>query len=192
MKNRMFILGSSSPRRRELLARIGLRFKVVVPEISEKRKDGEPPWDFVKRVAIEKLEAIREKEGSDLPILTADTVVFLDGKILGKPSSIEEAKEMLGKLSDRWHRVYTGYALWCGKKFYRRSVKSKVKIMKLTDDIINWYVSTGEPLDKAGAYAVQGIGSFMVEMIRGSYTNVVGLPLTQVIKDMIKCGLIYF
>ncbi len=192
MKNRSFILGSSSPRRRELLERVGLDFTVMSPDIVEEALPGEPPWEFVKRLAVEKLQNIREKLSEELPVLTADTVVYMNGEILGKPSSPQEARHMLKRLSGNWHRVYTGYALLCGKKLYRRSVKSKVKIITLTDEIIDWYVSTGEPMDKAGAYAVQGIGSFMVEMIRGSYTNVVGLPLSQVIRDMIKCGLIYF
>lgn len=192
MENKLFILGSTSPRRKELLERVGLKFKVVPPDIDEKTKENEPPWDFVKRIAIEKLKSIQSRVDEDLPILTADTVVFINGRILGKPSSIEEAKETLKTLSGNWHRVYTGYALKCGKKFYRRSVKSKVKIMKLSEEVIDWYISTGEPLDKAGAYGIQGIGSFMIESIRGSYSNVVGLPLSHVIIDMSKCGLIYF
>ncbi len=192
MKNREFVLGSSSPRRSELLSMIGLKFRIITPEIDESPAPGEPPWEFVKRAALEKLEAVRRKVDGEMPVLTADTVVFINGKILGKPSDEKEAVEFLKMLSGNWHRVYTGYALWCGKKLYRRSVKSKVKIMNLSDEIIEWYVSTGEPLDKAGAYAVQGIGSFMIEAVRGSYSNVVGLPLTQVVKDMIKCGLIYF
>ncbi len=192
MQNELFILGSSSPRRRELLEKLGVSFKIISPQIEEKRLFEEPPWDFVKRISMEKLEFIKAHLKENLPILTADTVVAIENEILGKPTSADEAKEMLRKLSGKWHRVYTGYALLCGKKLYRRSVKSKVKIINLSDEIINWYVSTGEPLDKAGSYAIQGIGSFMVEMIRGSYTNVVGLPLSQVFNDMIKCGLIYF
>ncbi len=192
MKNKLFILGSASPRRRELLEKIGLDFEVVVPEIEENPREGEPPWEFVKRSAIEKLETVKGKVAGETPILTADTVVFLDKQIIGKPSSPQEAEYYLSFLSGKWHTVYTGYALYCGKKFYRRSVKSKVKIMKLAPEIIKWYVSTGEPLDKAGAYGVQGIGAFLVETVRGSYSNVVGLPLSQVIKDMTKCGLVYF
>ncbi|RLA81813.1 MAG: septum formation protein Maf [Deltaproteobacteria bacterium] len=184
------ILASRSPRRVELLRSAGVEVKVVVPEVKERPFRGEEPGEFALRVATMKTrEVARTHPGSW--ILGADTVVVLGERILGKPEDEEEAKKMLRLLSGREHRVITAYALLKadeGKSILDRC-ETRVKFIPLTEEEIAWYVSTGEPMDKAGAYAIQGRGSFMVEWIEGSWTNVVGLPLAQVLRHLRELGI---
>jgi len=163
---------------------------VVVPEVKERPFRGEEPGEFALRVATMKTQEVaRTHPGSW--ILGADTVVVLGERILGKPEDEEEAKKMLRLLSGREHRVITAYALLKadeGKSILDRC-ETRVKFIPLTEEEIAWYVSTGEPMDKAGAYAIQGRGSFMVEWIEGSWTNVVGLPLAQVLRHLRELGI---
>jgi septum formation protein len=143
----------------------------------------------VARLARRKAAKAGERH-KDRWVLAADTIVVIDGRILGKPGSRQEAKEMLGMLSDQEHRVITGFCLLCGDSGKSRegTVTTRVRFKNLSSREIDWYLDTGEPFDKAGAYAIQGKAAFMVKEIRGSYTNVVGLPLTEVIEALQEMG----
>ncbi len=169
------ILASASPRRRNLLATLGLHFLVRPVDLDETPRAGEAPEVYVRRLAEEKATA--EVAPGEL-VLAADTTVVLDGEILAKPGDAAEACAMLAHLAGREHTVLTGVALeQLGRE--RRTVveSSRVRIAPLEAEEIAWYVATGEPMDKAGSYAVQGIGAMFVESVVGDYTNVVGLPL---------------
>jgi septum formation protein len=169
------VLASGSPRRQELLAQLGLTFAAVTPDVDETPRPGERPADLVRRLAAAKAAAV---DGD--PVLAADTTVEVDGEILGKPLGDEDARRMLRLLSGRAHRVHTGVAVRAGERLGLDVVTTIVTFVPLQPAVIEWYVATGEPRDKAGAYAVQGRGSVFVERVRGSVSNVVGLPLTSV------------
>ncbi|MGC8927070.1 MAG: Maf family protein [Myxococcota bacterium] len=181
-----FILGSSSPRRRELLAHTGIEFEIIKPDIDESPKEGESPVDFVRRASGEKLFEILKKKkfGRETIILTADTIVVIDNKILGKPINKRDAFRMLKLLQGRWHIVYTAFSLYYKSKIITRVVKTDVRFRELTDGEIKKYIESDEPMDKAGAYAAQGIGATIIKEIRGSYTNVIGLPVAEVIQEL--------
>lgn len=188
------VLASGSPRRRDLLSRLGLEFKVMVSGVEEDNQVRGKPAETARVWALRKAEAVAEKLRDDPGAwcLAVDTIVVVDGDILGKPGSRAQAGEYLGRISGRWHEVISAYCLLqpgSGQRL-ENAVSSGVKIAQLEADEIAAYLATEEPYDKAGAYAVQGIGAFMVEEIRGSYTNVVGLPLTEVVADMRRLGLI--
>lgn len=190
------ILASTSPRRIYLMSQIHLPVEVQTPQSDEKAKKGEKPKMLVSRLSKEKAESIREialRRYESSLIIAADTIVVspLGNKILGKPKDPEEAKKMLRMLAGKTHLVLTGYCaiLVDRKKADRkvvRVVESKVKMRTLTAGMIERYVASGEPMDKAGAYAAQGLGMALIERIHGSYTNVVGLPMTQVCMDLEK------
>ena len=180
------VLGSASPRRRDLLAQLGLVFDTVAPDIDETPLAGEPPVDYVRRLALAKSAAIGA--GDDTLVVTADTTVDLGGDILGKPADAAEAAAMLRRLSARTHRVHTGVALRLGERTLSDVVTSLVTFVPLTPATVEWYVATGEPLDKAGAYAIQGAGAVLVQRVRGSVTNVVGLPLHSVVRMAAELG----
>jgi septum formation protein len=188
MGNRL-ILASKSPRRYELLKQVGLDFDVIPSRVEEDFAKGESPRKHVLRLAEAKvLEVARRYPGRW--VVAADTIVYVDHSILGKPKSREEAKKMLRRLSGKEHRVLTGFSvhhLEKGKRD-REAVQTAVKVKKLTQAEMEWYIQTGEPFDKAGGYAVQGIGSFMIESIKGSYTNVVGLPICELIQMLSRLG----
>lgn len=168
------ILASASPRRAELLRQLGLRFQVQPADIDETIGTNESPDDYVRRLAVEKAEAISLV--SEGVVLGADTVVVHRNQILGKPHNRQGAREMLRALSGSWHEVYTGTALVTDAT--RSSVtRTKVKFKAISDREVERYLETEEPFDKAGAYGIQGIGSLFVERIEGSYSNVMGLPL---------------
>ncbi len=181
------ILASSSPRRQQLLRQIGLEFDVVPSEVEEDFIDGEGPRDHVCRLAGLKAR----KVGKIYPhrwVIGADTVVSIDGMILGKPQTDRDAYGMLFTLSGRAHLVFTGVSLRHEAKGKGETiaVKTSVRIKTLNPEEITWYIRTGEPFDKAGGYAIQGIGGFMVQRIEGSYTNVVGLPLCELLEVLHK------
>jgi septum formation protein len=180
------ILASGSPRRRELLGGIGIGFDVVVSDVEEKQEPGEAVDAYVRRLARDKGAAVAATH-PDAWVLSADTVVFIDGHVLEKPTSRDDARAMLAKIAGREHVVYTGVALQNRHTGFLEDtvVASKVRMIGLSADEIAWYVDTGEPMDKAGSYAVQGIGAMFIESIDGSYSNVVGLPLS-VVYDMLK------
>jgi septum formation protein len=173
------ILASSSPRRADLLKTIGVSFELVPSSINERPHQDEAPTDYIIRLARAKVIDAARKRDSGL-VIGADTIVVLDGRILGKPRDEDEAVRMLKLLSGRWHAVMTGVALYDAAT--RREVadydKTLVRFAQLSDKEIDWYVNTGEPMDKAGSYAIQERGAMFVEEIAGNYHNVVGLPVT--------------
>jgi len=188
-----FILASASPRRKELLGELIQDFEVIPSEVDEKPLEGESPEAHVLRLSREKaLEISRGNPGRW--ILGADTVVIIDGKMLGKPRAPGEAKQMLGMLSGRTHRVITGFAIVKGGEgvIVNDSVESSVIFKDISRDEMDWYTETSEPYDKAGGYAVQGKASFFIKEIRGSYTNVIGLPLCEVVTALKKAGVLIF
>jgi len=185
-------LGSASPRRKDLLNGLGLPIRVVVGDVDEEPVRGESPLDYLNRVVTDKLSAIAcraETFPECAALLVADTIVRTEDRIIGKPRDVEGALELLQLLSGREHIVHTRYAIASRCDFYRplasRTVTSKVYLRKSPVEILRRYASTGEGLDKAGAYAVQGIGAFLVERIEGSYSNVVGLPVCEVVSDLL-------
>jgi septum formation protein len=169
------VLASGSPRRRQLLAELGLSFTVVAPDVDETPRPGERPIALVRRLALAKASAVAGD-----PVLAADTTVEVDGEVLGKPADADEARRMLRRLSGRAHKVHTGVAVRSGEDAAVEVVTTIVTFVPLQQAVIDWYIGTGEPLDKAGAYAIQGTGGVFVETVRGSVSNVVGLPLTTV------------
>ena len=188
------ILASSSPRRRELLKMLGIAFEVIPPHIEEEEIDGESPREHVARLSQAKAKEVGRTVKKDRWILGADTIVFIDGEVLGKPQTGAEANCMLKKLSGREHTVMTGFFIYHPELNQSAGtvVESKVAIKKLTDNEIEGYIKTGEPFDKAGAYAVQGIGMFMIEKVFGSHTNVIGLPVCEVVTALKRLGAIRF
>ncbi|MEI9475829.1 MAG: Maf family protein [Deltaproteobacteria bacterium] len=184
------ILASKSPRRCELLKRIGLDFDVIPSRVDEEGfVQGETPREHVLRLSEAKASDLG-KQYPDCWVIGADTIVYVDGVILGKPKDREEAMEMLRQLSGKEHSVLTGFSVnHVGKgKKDREAVQTSVKVKPLTEAEMRWYVQSGEPFDKAGGYGIQGIGSFMIESIRGSYTNVVGLPVCELIQMLSRLG----
>ncbi len=183
------ILASGSPRRRDLLREIGLDFEVITSDVEEIPGPGESVHEYVRRLAREKAEAV----GSARPdrwVIAADTVVQIDGMILEKPKDPADAARMLGQIAGRWHTVFTGVALLrkSSDDLDCRIAESRVSMMPLSTADIGWYVATGEPMDKAGSYAVQGIGAMFIDAIEGSYTNVVGLPLSLLFRMLRDAG----
>ena len=176
------VLASASPRRRELLARAGFEFEVTPADVDERQRDRELPKAYVSRLAFEKAETVAAglPDGGLQVVLGADTIVVVDGDMLSKPRDTQGAREMLRRLSGRSHDVLTGVALLRGPERRSAVEQTRVSLVELADDVIEWYLTTGEPMDKAGAYGVQGIASQFVERIEGSYTNVVGLPVSVV------------
>ncbi len=177
------ILASRSPRRYDLLKQVGLDFDVIPSEVLENFVRGESPEEHVIRLAESKALDVGTRY-PDCWVIAADTIVYIDHSILGKPKNRGEATEMLRRLSGQEHWVITGFSVrHMGKETGDSgAVKTAVRVKTLTPVEMDWYVQTEEPFDKAGGYAIQGIGSFMIESIRGSYTNVVGLPLCELIQ----------
>lgn len=178
------VLASASPRRRELLAQIGISFQVVPSGADETLLDNETPEEHVIRLSRDKAMEVARRQGqTGRWFIGSDTVVVRDAAVLGKPVDSEDAARMLRSLSGRSHRVISGYAVHdrVSGTTLSEAVVTKVFFKDLTNAEIEGYISTDEPFDKAGSYAIQGIGSFMVPKIEGSYTNVVGLPLCEVI-----------
>lgn len=186
MASSRVILASSSPRRRSLLRSAGIVFRMVKPDTEERRRPGESPRVFARRAAMEKAMDVADRTRGDRIILAADTLVVDGDRIFGKPRNAHDARRMLHRLSGRTHRVMTGYALlrWTdGSLRNRRSgvVSTRVEFKPLTRREIAAYIQSGESMDKAGAYGIQGGAAGFVRRIRGSYTNVVGLPLCEVL-----------
>lgn len=177
-------LGSASPRRAELLSQIGVNYEVCIADIDEGLGEGESPADYVVRMAIEKAERVwqlnRDTALAGLPVLAADTAVVLDQKVMGKPADRNQGIEMLAALSGRTHEVLTAVSLLYGDRQTSRLSRSKVTFTKLSTEDISRYWETGEPLDKAGAYAIQGKAAVFIESLQGSYSGVMGLPLYEV------------
>ena len=181
----MLILASASPRRAELLTSAGFEFEVAPQDVDETLHPGESAEAYVLRVAWEKVHSARRKSGAT--VIGADTVVVIDGVVLGKPAGAEEATGMLKRLSGRVHEVLTGVVVG-GEEAVSEVARTAVRFLPLTGEEIAWYVASGEPLDKAGGYAIQGLASRFVERIDGSYSNVVGLPIEVVYRLLRRLG----
>jgi septum formation protein len=184
------ILASASPRRRELLERLGPVLEVVPADVDETPLPDEKPADYARRVAAAKCDAVADGLPADrgLAVLGADTTVIIEETILGKPADDAEARAMLLRLAGRRHEVVTAYTLRFGARRLDRAVTTLVAMRALQPAEIDAYVASGEGRDKAGAYAVQGIAAAFVTELRGSLTNVVGLPLAEVLADLLALG----
>jgi nucleoside triphosphate pyrophosphatase len=185
------ILASKSPRRRYLLTQAGITFSVVPSRIDESSVPISLPEQYVRDLAEAKANDVA-RIFPDKWIIGADTIVLIDNMILGKPKSRDDARNMLKRLSGETHQVFTGFAISCTarERLFSETVVTDVLFKELSDDEIEWYVHTKEPFDKAGAYAIQGLGTFLVKRINGSYTNVVGLPVCEVIEFLIREGVV--
>jgi septum formation protein len=187
------VLASASPRRAELLATIGARFAIRPPQVDESTRAHEAAHDYVARVARAKVEAVQEP---GTVVVAADTIVVVDDEILGKPTDEDTARSMLTRLSGRAHEVLTGLAVAVtppgpngDRSVTHTVVTTHVWFAELTAEAIDWYVATGEPFDKAGAYGIQGRGGLFVQYLHGSYQNVVGLPLADLDELLAENGL---
>jgi septum formation protein len=180
------ILASASPRRRQLLEQLGLKFEIRPANADESIRAGEMAAAYVERVAVLKASKVASA-APDAVTLGADTAVAISGEILGKPESPEAARRMLTRLSGRSHLVLTAVAL-AGAYRFSRVVETQINFRILSPREIDWYIGTGEPMDKAGAYGAQGIGGFLIQSIRGSYSNVVGLPLAETLLLLGEAG----
>ncbi|HEY8279554.1 MAG TPA: Maf family protein [Bdellovibrionota bacterium] len=193
-------LASRSPRRKELLTQAGIRFQVFVPQEPEldapKSRKRVSAKEIVKRIcrakAMAALNELKAQGVTEALVLTADTLVFQNHKVLGKPANEAEARKMLQTLSGKWHEVYTGVAVALLKgestKINQMEVRTRVRFFRLKPQWIDWYIATGEPFDKAGSYGCQGYGAALVERFEGSYTNVVGLPLGEALALLEKAA----
>jgi septum formation protein len=186
LKNKpVLILASSSPRRQELLRQTGIAFEVMAPHINEDQLPGEAPLEYALRLASEKAQTVARNRPLG-PVLGADTIVVVDGEVLGKPVDAADAVRMLRRLSARAHQVSTAVSLALPDGGAdTRSCTTQVYFRKLTEDEIQQYVAGGEPMDKAGAYAIQGGAARWADRIEGEYSNVVGLPLS-LVTDMLR------
>jgi septum formation protein len=185
-----FILASASPRRRELLGSIGLEFDVLPSNVPEVLREGEAPEEYVARLSRDKADVLATAHPARW-VIAADTTVLLGEELLEKPADPADAARMLGAIAGKTHTVYTGVTLQNVERQYRetRVAETEVRMLPLTASEIDWYVRTGEPLDKAGAYAAQGIGGVFIESIHGSYSNVVGLPLATLYQMLRRAGI---
>ena len=188
---RHFILASGSPRRKRLLQDAGLAFDVVQapPDVEEEIAQGLEAEAEAMRRALAKAGFVAGMNPGAF-VLGADTVVVLDGEILGKPSDGEDASRMLGLLSGRTHEVITAFALLGPETRHEEAVSTRVSFREIDGETIGRYVKSGEPMDKAGAYAIQGLGGSLVDRVEGSYTNVVGLPVAEALNALTRCGVV--
>jgi septum formation protein len=186
------ILASSSPRRIRMFEELKIPFEVIPARIDEKMNNGEQPEEFAKRAAEEKGRAVAgrlQNEGRAPWIVAADTIVVLDAEVLFKPIDGEDACSMLKKLAGRTHKVITGWTVGrADARWIIEHTETKVTFHSLTDEQMQSYVASGDGMDKAGAYAIQGLGSFLVDRVDGNYFNVVGLPISYVIRTLVEIG----
>jgi len=189
--NHRLILASRSPRRRDLLNQAGLTFTVIPSTVDERAVAVASPEEHVRLLAEAKAGEVAQRFPESW-VIGADTVVLVNKTVLGKPRTQSEARYMLEALSGKTHRVLTGYCICCknAKRSFSRTVETKVTFKPLTDTEMDWYVSTREPFDKAGGYAAQGLGTFLIKRVEGSYTNVVGLPVCEVVDYLVKQGVV--
>lgn len=185
-KNLRLVLASTSPRRQEILSLFYKELKIIPSQISELQLVGESPKDYVFRLAKNKAQDVAKNSPNSI-VVGADTIVLYENKVLGKPSSKDDARKMLELLSNNWHEVLTGVAVvnTFSNKIEVDICQTRVKFSPLTKNEIEWYIETNEPFDKAGAYAIQGYGSLFVEEIEGNYLNVVGLPVP-LLRNLLK------
>ena len=188
--NAELILASRSPRRKYLLEQAGLQFTVVPSPFDESRVPADEPSRYVRQLAQAKAMDVAARN-PEAWVIGADTIVADGRHLFGKPASPQEARGMLARLSGKTHQVYTGYCICrhCDQVRFVDAVSTDVTFKELSSREIEWYIRTGEPFDKAGAYAIQGMGTFLVRRINGSYSNVVGLPVCEVIEILIREGI---
>ncbi len=184
-----FVLASASPRRKELLTSAGFEYEVHPANIDEIIPDGTPTESVAEVLAKQKAESVL-KDYPDAVVLGSDTIVVLDGKILGKPHDKEDAANMLHSLSGREHQVYTGLCVCSKDKTCCMTSCTDVYFHKLSDELVSAYIETGEPMDKAGAYGAQGLGSVLVEKINGDFFTVMGLPIADAVRILAKFGIV--
>lgn len=191
VSNHSLILASKSPRRRDLLNQAGLTFTVIPSTVDERAVAIASPEEHVRLLAEAKAGEVAQRFPESW-VIGADTVVFIENTVLGKPRTQSEARHMLETLSGKTHKVLTGYCICCknAKRSFSRTVETKVLFKPLTDREMDWYVSTREPFDKAGGYAAQGLGTFLIQRVEGSYTSVVGLPVCEVVDYLVKQGVV--
>ncbi|HUN55917.1 MAG TPA: Maf family protein [Smithella sp.] len=189
----LFVLASESPRRRDILESVGLKFKTIPAHVNEDYLAGENPKQHVGRLSRDKAMVIARKY-PEAWVLGADTIVVIDGMILGKPKNQTQAKKMLKRLSGREHKVFTGFSIIraASKVFQTKVIQSAVRFKTISPEEMQWYLACNEPYDKAGGYAIQGKGAYFIQSIRGSYTNVIGLPLCEVLETLKKFDAIHF
>lgn len=187
------ILASNSPRRRELLGLAGFEFKVEPAFFDEESVPFMEPSEYTKLLAEQKAIEVARRSPDHI-VIGADTIVVIDDQILNKPASKAEAMKMTRMLSGRTHKVFTGFCIACLSDhiIYTDCIISEVSFRSLSDKEINWYTDTDEPYDKAGGYAVQGAGVFMIDSIKGSYTNVIGIPVSHVMSKLLELGYISY
>lgn len=181
------VLASASPRRKEILEKIGLKFTVVKSDFEEYVNPKLKPHELVKKLSLEKARVVFEKH-KDSIIISADTIVVCKEKILGKPKNKEDARRMLKFLSGKVHLVITGFTIIDGNNVITKSKATKVQMKKISNEEINSYIQTREPFDKAGAYAIQGIAKKFIEKIEGDLFNAIGLPINSLVKELKKLG----
>lgn len=186
----MLILASESPRRQELMTMLGLDFTIITSHVVERPPENAAPADYVCALARQKAQAVFDTHPNDI-VIGADTVVHLDGDILGKPHTPQNAKLFLTRMQGRAHTVYTGLAVLAPQHADVRHCCTNVTFSPMLEAEIDWYVSTGEPLDKAGAYGVQGPGGIFVSKIDGNYFNVIGMPLPLLYRMLSENGVPY-
>ena len=197
LQNRPLCLASSSPRRQMFLKKYGLKFDCHSPNIDETPKLKELAKNFVKRMANEKAQHVRQKFyklSENIIILAGDTIVFFDGQILGKPETTEDARTMLKQLSGGAHKVYSAFTILdspSGQEI-TKIISTEVQFLNLQKKLLEWYIETGEPFGKAGSYSIQGLGSILIESISGSYNNVVGFPFEKIIPYLASNGCISY
>lgn len=184
------ILASASPRRQELLRQVGCDFTVMISDIVEDNNQDLAPQELAILLASDKAIDVSSKVSRDDVVIGADTIVVLDGQVYGKPVDIDDARQILTNLSGRQHQVITGIAVARASEIWTDYVVTTVRIGNIGAQQIENYLATGEPMDKAGAYAIQGIGALLVEEINGCYTNVVGLPLNKLSEVLRKAGVV--
>lgn len=180
------VLASASPRRQALLAQLGLAFQVDPAHVDESLRPSESPRTYVVRLAQDKAQSVAARHPDSL-VLGADTTVALDGEVFGKPQDAAEARAMLARLAGRTHLVHTAVAT-AGRRSAVQAVETAVRFAKATPEALAFYANSGEPLDKAGAYALQGLGGFLVESISGSHSGVIGLPLVETLALLEAAG----
>jgi len=185
------ILASKSPRRRQLLENAGIKFTIIPSYVQESDFLLLKPENYARTLAEAKALDVADKNPESW-VIGADSIVLINDTILEKPNSIADARQMIQQLSGKPHIVLTGYSIICKNKstLFSDVAKTEVIFKKLTDEEIEWYIHTKEPYDKAGGYAIQGLGSFMIKSINGSYTNVVGLPVCEVLDHLYRQGVI--
>ena len=183
------ILASQSPRRKELLGRMGIRdFETISPNVDESVFHGLPPEELVRRLSAEKAPAVAGRAGEDAIVIAADTVVALEGAVLGKPADELDAFKMLSALSGVRHQVYTGVTVCRGGEKQTAHEVTDVTFRELSEEEIEHYIATGEPMDKAGAYGIQGYGALLIQGISGDYYNVMGLPVCRLSGMLARFG----